>query len=271
MQQRKYTLPTRSAREIATRLGLHRAGRGWRGRCPSCGYQDALSLDLGADGCPLLWCAACGNREAMVRLLRDLDALPPRSAPPPTPRRDDRARIERARDFWAEARLLDGADPASKYLTNRRIAAAIGSPALRWSPGVPHPSGDRRLALLARIDDVHGELVGVQRVFLTPAGEKAAVEPVKASLGTVAGGAVRLAEAVGEVVVAEGVESAAAAGVLLSVPAWAAVSAGNLARTMALPPSIRGGLSPLIATPRANVPRARPLDDGAPRGERCGS
>ncbi len=47
--------------------------------------------------------------------------------------------------------------------------------------------------MLARIDDIRGELVGVQRIFLTPDGTKAPVEPVKATLGIVTGGGVRLA------------------------------------------------------------------------------
>ena len=39
--------------------------------------------------------------------------------------------------------------------------------------------------------------------------------------------------------IAEGIESAAAAGKLLSMPAWAAVSAGNLAKSLILPTEIR--------------------------------
>ena len=33
-----------TARELAARFGLHRAGREWRGACPCCGYPEAFIL-----------------------------------------------------------------------------------------------------------------------------------------------------------------------------------------------------------------------------------
>ena len=42
-----------------------------------------------------------------------------------------------------------------------------------------------------------------------------------------------------EMLVAEGIETAASAGVLLGLPAWAALSAGNMAAAMVLPPDVR--------------------------------
>jgi hypothetical protein len=64
-----------SVRELAARLGLHRAGREWRGACPCCGYHDAFAL-AERQGHPLAWCASCQNREAVARLLRGAGALP---------------------------------------------------------------------------------------------------------------------------------------------------------------------------------------------------
>jgi hypothetical protein len=46
-------------------------------------------------------------------------------------------------------------------------------------------------------------------------------------------------------VVGEGIESSASAGRLMGLPAWAAVSAGNLAKALLLPPEAR---SVVIAT-----------------------
>jgi hypothetical protein len=43
----------------------------------------------------------------------------------------------------------------------------------------------------------------------------------------------------GELVIGEGIETSASAGLLLGLPAWAAVSASNLAGGVALPGSIR--------------------------------
>ncbi|MCL2429793.1 MAG: toprim domain-containing protein [Alphaproteobacteria bacterium] len=50
-----------------------------------------------------------------------------------------------------------------------------------------------------------------------------------------------------EVVTGEGIETSASAGRLLGLPAWAAISAGNLARGLVLPPEVR---AVVIATDR---------------------
>ncbi|MGC8525250.1 MAG: DUF7146 domain-containing protein [Acidibrevibacterium sp.] len=50
----------------------------------------------------------------------------------------------------------------------------------------------RRIALLAAVPGGDGSFAGLQRVLLKPDGTKADIEPVKASLGVIAGGAARL-------------------------------------------------------------------------------
>jgi putative DNA primase/helicase len=70
------------------------------------------------------------------------------------------------------------------------------------------------------------------------AGQKANVEPAKATLGPLCNGAIRLDPAALETVVGEGIETSASAGLLLGLPAWAAVCAGNLAKLI-LPESVR--------------------------------
>ncbi len=232
---------TPPATEIASRLGLHRAGRGWRGSCPCCGYRDALALDV-KDGRPLLWCASCADRTALAVALR---AAAGGSLPSPRPERlprggsDPGAKLSRAAEIWNGASPIEPGSPASKYLERRRISHVMASPALRWRSDCPHPSGGRRIALLAAITGADGDFVGIQRIFIDRDGRKADCEPQKASLGTVAGGACRLQPASSELAVAEGIESAAAAGAILGVPAWSAISAGNMARSMMLPPEIR--------------------------------
>jgi putative DNA primase/helicase len=95
-------------------------------------------------------------------------------------------------------------------------------------------------ALLAAISGQNGQLVALHRTFLQQDGRgKADIELPRASLGPVAGGAIRLDPVGPELVVGEGIESSAAAGRLLGLPAWAAVSCGNLARSLVLPPSVR--------------------------------
>jgi putative DNA primase/helicase len=94
-------------------------------------------------------------------------------------------------------------------------------------------------ALIALVQDATGEPVAVHRTYLTAAGTKAAVEPVKASLGPVWGAAIRLDPEASEIVIGEGVESSASAGRLLSLPAWSAINAGNLGGGVTLPASVR--------------------------------
>ena len=232
-----------SANEIAARLRLRRAGRGWRGDCPICQYKQSLALDV-RDGRPLLWCASCNDRAALAAALRQAGGgtLPPADRPerlPPADRADRAARLSRAAEIWNRASPIEPGTPAARYLELRRIAHVISSAALRWRRDTPHPSGGRHLALLAAITGADGDFVGLQRIFLDRDGNKAAVEPQKASIGQVAGGACRLQDCSTEVVIAEGIETAAAAGAILGVPAWSAVSCGNLGRSLTLPASVR--------------------------------
>jgi hypothetical protein len=49
-----------SAETIARRLGLHRAGRQFAGKCPSCGYKNGFSIADRRGGLPLVYCHAGG-------------------------------------------------------------------------------------------------------------------------------------------------------------------------------------------------------------------
>jgi hypothetical protein len=114
------------------------------------------------------------------------------------------------------------------------------SPALRFRGDCPHPAGGRYPAMIALVTDATGQPLGVHRTFIAHDGSgKANVEPAKVSLGPIWGGAIRLDPQVPELVIAEGIESAASAGRLMSLPAWAAISAGNMAKGLVLPPEVR--------------------------------
>ena len=122
------------------------------------------------------------------------------------------------------------------------------SPALRFRIDCPHPEAGKLPALMALICSPEGRPAGVHRTFLRPDGSaKAGVEPTKASLGAVWGGAIRLDPASPQLAIGEGIETAASAGKLAGMPAWAAVSAGNMAKAIVLPPEVR---SVLIAVDR---------------------
>jgi putative DNA primase/helicase len=95
--------------------------------------------------------------------------------------------------------------------------------------------------LIALVSAPDGTPLAVHRTFITRDGRKATVEPVKASLGPVWGGAIRLNDHDPRqpLAIGEGIESAGAAGVLLGLPAWAALSAGNMAKGLVLPQEAR--------------------------------
>lgn len=95
--------------------------------------------------------------------------------------------------------------------------------------------------MLAAVVDHAGAMIGLHRTYITREGRKTSLEPAKASLGPIWGGAIRLAplEPGKPVVIGEGIESSASAGRLMGLPAWAAISAGNMAAGLVLPPEAR--------------------------------
>jgi putative DNA primase/helicase len=224
-----------NAREIAARHGLKRMGREWRGACPACGYKSGLTVSEKA-GRALWWCASCRDQEAVGRALLG-DAAPSRAedAGAPEPRHDRRAAVRALAERARPSPIID------TYWQARggRMRVPPKAPLL-YLAEAKHPSGRRLPCMVALLHDLAGELVALHRTFLAPGGTgKAAVEPVRMTLGEVRGAAVRLHPAAPHLVVAEGIETTLAASELLCLPAWAATSAGNLAEAMALPPEVR--------------------------------
>jgi hypothetical protein len=119
---------------------------------------------------------------------------------------------------------------AETYLRERGITCLIPTDALRFHPKCWHPSGKHLPAMVARVKGSDG--YALHRTYLKHDGSsKADVEPAKAMLGACAGGAVRLLEADGPLVVAEGIETALSlASGLLKTPAtiWAALSTSGM-------------------------------------------
>ena len=189
-----------------------------------------------------MWCANGCSREN----LRDAagQALGEQWAPPPPPdpvaetaSREGRQR--RALSLFASAVPIKAGSPAGMYLTRRGLTNLIRCPALRYRPDCYHPQLGRFHAMVAEVKDAAGKPMAAHRTYLAADGQKAAVDPVKASLGPVWGGAIRLDPIAEELVIGEGIETAASAGLLLGLPAWAAISAGNLAQGLVLPPEVK--------------------------------
>jgi putative DNA primase/helicase len=233
-----------SAADFAARLRLHRSRDEWRGSCPTCGYPEAFALSLGKGGRLLGWCSSCQDKTAIAQLLREMQGSP--TLPQHVERHDTDAAAKaersagRALALWDGSALLPDALVASTYLTTRGLPHLVASAALRFRGDCPHPSRCRLPALIALVVDVSGGPIGIHRTFLARNGSgKADIAPPRASLGPVRGGAIRLDPVADEICVGEGIESAASAGLLHGLPAWSAVSAGNLERSLMLPPQVR--------------------------------
>lgn len=222
-------------------------------------WSDFASGERG-DALDLVAAARCGGdvKAAMAWARSWLGlgggVLPPRVAPaiPAAPGGVDDADRERRRaaalKLLGEAAPVAGT-PAERYLRSRGIdLGELGeAPALRFHPMCWNRETGRTLpAMLAAISGSDGATVAVHRTYLArnDAGGwgKAPLKDAKLTLGSYAGGAVRLwrgsfdgGAPVGELAVAEGIETALSVAVACpEIPVWAAVSLANMGR-IALP------------------------------------
>jgi hypothetical protein len=233
------------ARHLTAALGGKWRGSSGNAPCPVCQPerrhgQDALSLRN--DGGRLL--AFCHKRGCSFAEIVAAAGLPPDAlrhdaegqARHDAQRAADEARRERqARAIWGEAVPVAGT-LAETYLRHRGITCDLPD-TLRYQAEGWHPTAQRLPMMVARVDGA--ERFAVHRTWLRADGQgKAEVEPQRAMLGTCAGGAVRLSEGVGRLVVAEGIETALSllCG-LLPGPAtvWAALTTSGM-RGLHLPP-----------------------------------
>jgi hypothetical protein len=235
------------AQTLTSALGGRWHGRYGTAPCPICQPerrrdQDALSLADGAAGL-LAHCkkSGCGFRDILTAAgicpgsYRAPDAAV--MAQREVERRADVAtRQRKARALWSNTQPIDGT-LAEVYLRSRGITCLLPA-TLRFHPACWHGATGQQLPALVAL--VEGGGFAVHRTWLRNDGTgKAAVEPAKAMLGTVAGGAVRLSAGPARLVVAEGIESALSllCG-LLGKPAtvWAGLSTSGL-RGLHLPPT----------------------------------
>lgn len=145
---------------------------------------------------------------------------------------------QRARKLWRDSVPLGGTQAAA-YLERRSLFAA--SQALRFCEAAPLGRGRDvrfRPALVAAVQD--GEtLLAVQRTFLEwgrPRRARDLGDP-RRMLGRPYGGAVRLAEPGPVLGLAEGIETAMSAMVILGLPVWATLGSKRLC-TISLPPGV---------------------------------
>jgi putative DNA primase/helicase len=150
--------------------------------------------------------------------------------------------------LWGETYPLRPNDPVYTYLRQRGITLALdGLPGvLRYHPHLYYRDGDGKVsyhpAMVARVDDPHGQAVALHRTYLTLDGRKANVLSPKKLMapaipGATRGGAIRLYPAGETLTVTEGVETALAVRLATSLPVWAAICASGMARLI-VPPEV---------------------------------
>lgn len=144
---------------------------------------------------------------------------------------DEAARLETAGAIWKAAVDITGT-AADRYLNLRGLPTPPeGWPSvLRFSPSLGHPDGNRYPCLIARVDDVCGELCGIWRIYLDPKTGNKIENDAKLGLGSTKGGAVRIGGIGEKVGAAEGIESALGAWFLVRrrYPVWAVLSTSGM-------------------------------------------
>lgn len=229
----------------------HELGGRWHRRygtapCPVCQPlrrkgQNALKLINGRTGRTLVHChkSGCDFADIFAAVgVRPVNYSPPDPATIAQRQKEDRLQAEKrarqAERCWQEALPIRGT-PAEAYLRGRGITCDLPD-TLRFHPDCWHASAKRVPALVALVEGT--DACAVHRTYLRKDGtDKADIDPAKAMLGAVSGGAVRLTEAQGPLVVAEGIETALslASGLLgRPITIWAALSTSGM-RGLILP------------------------------------
>lgn len=236
------------AQGITLALGGRWHGRYGRACCPACNgtntHNPSLSIRLSANGRLLLWCFKGCAFPDILSSLKGLGIVAGHGSYSP-PRAEDirrhRAEMEaeavkraaQAERCWQEAQPINST-LGEAYLRGRGITCDLPD-TLRFHPDCWHASGRRFPAMVARVDGA--PRFAIHRTYLGTIGN-ASAQPNKAMLGSVRGGAVRLAEGTGPLVVAEGIETALSLACdLLPAPAtiWATLSTSGM-RGLLLPP-----------------------------------
>ena len=240
----------------AARHGIKLRGRRphFFGPCPLCGEGvDRFGINTDKQ---MFYCRKCGVGGDVIELVERLDGVDfnravetltkddrPRAAPVARPTKtdeDEKLKYEAATRTWRDAQPAAGT-LVETYLKSRCITIPP-PPSLRFAPRLYHMSTTDTItyrpgmvALVQRGTD--GAPIAIHRTYLSPAGGKAPVDPVKKALAATAGGAVRLAPAGDFLMVGEGIETCLAAMQVTGLPAWAALSTSGL-RRLGLPTSV---------------------------------
>lgn len=218
---------------------LHRSGNEWKGCCPF--HADrSPSFTIFADG-ERFYCFGCGASGDVLDYVMRLHGLGmvdaarclgagdlPKSELPKLPPADRENRNGEALAIW-EGAIPAAGTPAESYLLFRGILPPF-PPDIRFSR-LPYGKSNPLPCLIAAVRDLAGEVTGIQRIYLRGDGKgKADLPKAKLSLGTVAGGAIRLGDLDGSgvVTVCEGPEDGLSLLSMIGGPVWVAAGASML-------------------------------------------
>ena len=221
--------------------GVWRNGRG-QAPCPVCQPErrrDQIALSIAHSGDKVLaWCfkSGCSFRDIAGAAgvdLRDVQIDHEAQAKHEAKQAEYRAaKLAKARSLWDVTRPIQGTK-AEKYLRARGITCDLPE-TLRFMGDIYHqPTTSWCCAMIADVSSG-----GVHRTFFSKRGNRLKRD-AKMMLGPCAGGAVRLSDGPGPLVVAEGIETGLSLlSGLLNAPATvlAALSASGL-RALKLPPT----------------------------------
>jgi putative DNA primase/helicase len=219
-----------TVRELAGALGARGDGPNWSCCCPAHDDRHPSLSVTESNGRVLLYChRGCAFTEIVTELeRRGLWPVEVDASEPTNPLALDQELLARVIELNDQLVPPPGTRTA-RYLASRGLdvnaMADIGHHRGLWHPW----TGTTWPAMAACVRNGAGEPIGFHRTWLRhDRPGKAPVSPVRAMLGHARGGAIRLAPAGPVLVIAEGLETAAAAALLSGLPAWSAVSASNL-------------------------------------------
>ncbi len=149
---------------------------------------------------------------------------------------------QRALELWHSSKSIEGT-LAERYLSEHRGLDGPYPPSLRFLPGYNHKaSGLRFPAMIAGLSRPDKKIVAVQLTFIRPGdGAKAQLNMPRLNIGRMGTGAVHLTDGairIGELGLAEGIETALSATALSGVPTWATLGATRLAN-ITIPSSVK--------------------------------
>ncbi len=157
-------------------------------------------------------------------------ARPPRPEAP----REANPNLPLALGTWKKSQPATGT-PAEAYLRHRGINIPVPA-SIRYNPAVLYTQSNLYLpCMVSAVQAPDRSITAIHRTYIRDDGRgKAGVAKTKMMLGSVNGGAVRLAYVGPKIIIGEGIETCLSAQEATGLPAWAVLSASNF-KSLILP------------------------------------